>query len=111
MSVAAALVGMAVKSGKCRRAVTSRMRFSQGDGEVPGAAACVGNGMLPALGSALVAAWCRRWLRTSPPAPDCPSSPLSNRPAVCLSILNPEKGWRPSITVKQILLGVQVGAG
>jgi ubiquitin-conjugating enzyme E2 I len=26
---------------------------------------------------------------------------------VCLSIINPEKGWRPSITVKQILLGVQ----
>ncbi|EFN56766.1 hypothetical protein CHLNCDRAFT_144242 [Chlorella variabilis] len=26
---------------------------------------------------------------------------------VCLSILNPEKGWRPSITVKQILVGVQ----
>lgn len=30
--------------------------------------------------------------------------------AVCLSILNPEKGWRPRITVRQILLGVQVGA-
>ena len=29
--------------------------------------------------------------------------------AVCLSIINPEKGWRPSITVKQILVGVQVG--
>lgn len=26
---------------------------------------------------------------------------------VCLSILDAEKGWRPSITVKQILLGVQ----
>ncbi|PVV04533.1 hypothetical protein BB560_000963 [Smittium megazygosporum] len=26
---------------------------------------------------------------------------------VCLSILNEEKGWKPSITVKQILLGVQ----
>lgn len=26
---------------------------------------------------------------------------------VCLSILNPEKGWRPSITVRQILVGVQ----
>ncbi|KAI3427128.1 hypothetical protein D9Q98_007065 [Chlorella vulgaris] len=26
---------------------------------------------------------------------------------VCLSILNPQKGWRPSITVKQILVGVQ----
>lgn len=26
---------------------------------------------------------------------------------VCLSILNEDEGWRPSITVKQILLGVQ----
>lgn len=26
---------------------------------------------------------------------------------VCLSILNEEEGWRPSITVKQILLGIQ----
>ena len=26
---------------------------------------------------------------------------------VCLSILNNEKGWKPSITVKQILLGIQ----
>lgn len=26
---------------------------------------------------------------------------------VCLSILNPSKGWRPSITVRQILVGVQ----
>ena len=26
---------------------------------------------------------------------------------VCLSILNEEKDWRPSITVKQILLGIQ----
>eukprot|EP00189_Rhodosorus_marinus_P009110 CAMPEP_0184754760 /NCGR_PEP_ID=MMETSP0315-20130426/44791_1 /TAXON_ID=101924 /ORGANISM="Rhodosorus marinus, Strain UTEX LB 2760" /LENGTH=158 /DNA_ID=CAMNT_0027234195 /DNA_START=226 /DNA_END=702 /DNA_ORIENTATION=+ len=26
---------------------------------------------------------------------------------VCLSILDAEKGWRPSITVKQILLGIQ----
>ena len=30
---------------------------------------------------------------------------------VCLSILNEEEGWRPSITVKQILLGVQVSGG
>jgi hypothetical protein len=27
---------------------------------------------------------------------------------VCLSILNEDEGWRPSITVKQILLGIQV---
>lgn len=26
---------------------------------------------------------------------------------VCLSILNEEEAWRPAITVKQILLGVQ----
>lgn len=26
---------------------------------------------------------------------------------VCLSILNEDDGWRPSITVKQILLGIQ----
>lgn len=28
---------------------------------------------------------------------------------VCLSILNEDEGWRPSITVKQIMLGIQVG--
>jgi ubiquitin-conjugating enzyme E2 I len=27
--------------------------------------------------------------------------------ALCLSITNAEKGWKPSITLKQILLGVQ----
>ena len=27
---------------------------------------------------------------------------------VCLSILKDDKGWRPSITIKQILLGIQV---
>ncbi|KAK9863404.1 hypothetical protein WJX84_012327 [Apatococcus fuscideae] len=26
---------------------------------------------------------------------------------VCLSILNEEEGWRPSITVKQVMLGIQ----
>mmetsp|Transcript_4248 Transcript_4248/g.7027 ORF Transcript_4248/g.7027 Transcript_4248/m.7027 type:complete len:161 (-) Transcript_4248:342-824(-) len=26
---------------------------------------------------------------------------------VCLSILNEDEGWRPSITIKQILLGIQ----
>ena len=26
---------------------------------------------------------------------------------VCLSILNDEKGWKPSVTVKQILTGIQ----
>lgn len=28
-------------------------------------------------------------------------------PQVCLSILNDEKGWKPSVTVKQILTGIQ----
>lgn len=26
---------------------------------------------------------------------------------VCLSILNEDEGWRPAITIKQILLGIQ----
>jgi ubiquitin-conjugating enzyme E2 I len=26
---------------------------------------------------------------------------------ICLSILNEEEGWRPAITVKQILMGIQ----
>jgi ubiquitin-conjugating enzyme E2 I len=26
---------------------------------------------------------------------------------VCLSILNEEEGWRPAITIKEILLGIQ----
>lgn len=26
---------------------------------------------------------------------------------VCLSILNEEEGWKPSITVKEIMLGIQ----
>lgn len=26
---------------------------------------------------------------------------------VCLSILNEEEGWKPAITIKQILLGIQ----
>lgn len=43
-------------------------------------------------------------------SPTLPPLPTPTPPPVCLSILNPEKGWRPSITVKQILLGVQVGA-
>ena len=28
-------------------------------------------------------------------------------PQVCLSILDEEKDWRPAITIKQILLGIQ----
>ncbi|KWU44152.1 ubiquitin-conjugating enzyme 9 [Rhodotorula sp. JG-1b] len=45
---------------------------------------------------------------------DYPSKPPkckfpANYPSgtVCLSILNEEKSWRPAITVKQILLGIQ----
>lgn len=26
---------------------------------------------------------------------------------VCLSILNPENGWRPSLTIREILIGIQ----
>lgn len=26
---------------------------------------------------------------------------------ICLSILNEEEGWRPAITIKQMLLGIQ----
>ena len=26
---------------------------------------------------------------------------------ICLSILNEEEGWRPAITIKQILIGIQ----
>jgi ubiquitin-conjugating enzyme E2 I len=26
---------------------------------------------------------------------------------ICLSILNEEEGWRPAITIKQVLVGVQ----
>jgi len=26
---------------------------------------------------------------------------------ICLSILNEEEGWRPAISIKQILLGIQ----
>ena len=27
---------------------------------------------------------------------------------VCLSLLDEEKDWRPAVTIKQILLGIQV---
>jgi len=45
--------------------------------------------------------------------PKCVFSPVLFHPniypsgTVCLSILNEEKDWKPSITVKQILLGIQ----
>jgi len=26
---------------------------------------------------------------------------------ICLSLLDPEKAWRPSLTIKQLLLGIQ----
>ena len=45
--------------------------------------------------------------------PKCQFAPVIFHPniypsgTVCLSILNKDKGWRPSITVKQLLLGIQ----
>mmetsp|Transcript_7645 Transcript_7645/g.11618 ORF Transcript_7645/g.11618 Transcript_7645/m.11618 type:complete len:99 (+) Transcript_7645:242-538(+) len=45
--------------------------------------------------------------------PKCVFAPVLFHPniypsgTVCLSILNYEKDWRPGITVKQILLGIQ----
>ncbi|KAJ2842889.1 SUMO-conjugating enzyme UBC9, partial [Coemansia erecta] len=45
--------------------------------------------------------------------PKCQFSPPLFHPnlfpsgTVCLSILNADKDWKPSITIKQILLGVQ----
>ena len=30
---------------------------------------------------------------------------------VCLSILQEDKGWKPSITIKQLLIGIQVRLG
>mmetsp|Transcript_3668 Transcript_3668/g.7023 ORF Transcript_3668/g.7023 Transcript_3668/m.7023 type:complete len:160 (+) Transcript_3668:156-635(+) len=45
--------------------------------------------------------------------PKCRFSPPLFHPnvypsgTVCLSILDADKGWRPSITIKQILLGIQ----
>jgi hypothetical protein len=49
-----------------------------------------------------------------PPPPQCKFPANFFHPniypsgTVCLSILNEDEGWRPSITVKQILLGIQV---
>jgi ubiquitin-conjugating enzyme E2 I len=45
--------------------------------------------------------------------PKCKFSPVLFHPnvypsgTVCLSILNEDEDWRPSITVKQILIGIQ----
>lgn len=45
--------------------------------------------------------------------PKCQFKPVIFHPniypsgTVCLSILNEDKGWRPAITIKQILLGIQ----
>jgi len=45
--------------------------------------------------------------------PKCKFSPTLFHPniypsgTVCLSILNEEKGWKPVITIKQVLLGIQ----
>jgi len=45
--------------------------------------------------------------------PKCKFTPTLFHPniypsgTVCLSILNEEKGWKPSITIKQLLIGIQ----
>jgi len=45
--------------------------------------------------------------------PRCQFTPVIFHPnvypsgTVCLSILNEDKGWRPALTVKQLLLGIQ----
>ncbi len=49
--------------------------------------------------------------KASPPV--CKFTPVIYHPnvypsgTVCLSILNADKGWQPTITIKQILLGIQ----
>ena len=35
------------------------------------------------------------------------SSPIQPSGTICLSILNEDDGWRPAITIKQMLLGIQ----
>lgn len=46
--------------------------------------------------------------------PKCKFTPVLFHPnvypsgTVCLSILNEDEDWKPSITIKQILLGIQV---
>lgn len=46
--------------------------------------------------------------------PKCKFAPVLFHPnvypsgTVCLSILNEDEDWKPSITIKQILLGIQV---
>jgi ubiquitin-conjugating enzyme E2 I len=68
----------------------------------------------------------RRSVRLTLPIPSCSSSIKADIPrlsgkfvpplfhpnvypsgTVCLSILNEEEGWRPAITIKEILLGIQ----
>ncbi|KAJ7867531.1 ubiquitin-conjugating enzyme/RWD-like protein [Mycena olivaceomarginata] len=50
---------------------------------------------------------------SKPPKCSCQFSPPLFHPnvypsgTVCLSILNEEKSWKPAITIKQILLGIQ----
>jgi len=45
--------------------------------------------------------------------PKCKFAPTLFHPniypsgTVCLSILNEDKGWKPSITIKQLLIGIQ----
>mmetsp|Transcript_5152 Transcript_5152/g.5643 ORF Transcript_5152/g.5643 Transcript_5152/m.5643 type:complete len:133 (-) Transcript_5152:341-739(-) len=44
---------------------------------------------------------------TSRPFFDSKSSNLLTVGTICLSLLNEDDGWRPAITVKQLLLGIQ----
>ena len=55
-------------------------------------------------------------LTLSHPAPfrlQCKFTPVLFHPnvypsgTICLSILNEDKGWKPSITIKQLLIGIQ----
>ena len=57
---------------------------------------------------------CLPLLSASQPPPDATagSKPLFHPNVypsgkICLSLLDPEKAWRPSLTIKQLLLGIQ----
>ena len=81
--------------------------FPEGDG-----------GWVPLL-CCLPHCFCAFWVGLSPPAAHSyasqrprlmgPLPPLP--PAVCLSILNPNKAWRPSITIRQILVRTSTAGG
>ncbi|ETB60307.1 hypothetical protein YYC_02617 [Plasmodium yoelii 17X] len=46
------------------------------------------------------------WRKDHPAGFSAKYSPMSDG-TVCLSILNEDEDWKPSITIKQILLGIQ----